>query len=786
MGSGQVINGGGGGGGGTNGSTGASCNSCWCKWRWKTQQQQQQQHVHGHVHKSNQNFQGRRFMLSSGYLFIVWCFILYGFVGLFYGWLAFKKPYMNMGMPTVGCKEDSEGSWSIGVFYGHSPFSLKPIEAANLWKDDSAAWPVANPVMTCASVSASGFPSNFVADPFLYVQGNTLYLFYETKNSITMQGDIGVAKSVDNGATWQQLGMALDEDWHLSYPYVFDYEGQIYMMPESREKGELRLYKAVDFPLKWTVEKIIMKKPFVDSFIINRDGKYWLFGSDHSGFGTNRNGQLEIWYSDSPLGPWQPHKKNPIYNVDSSLGARNGGRPFVYDGYLYRVGQDCGESYGRRVRTFRVEVLTENEYKEVEVPFILEVSNKGRNAWNSARYHHLDVQQLISGQWIGVMDGDRVRSGDSVQRFLIGCASVAAVATIIVLLGLLLGAVKCIIPINWCTQYSGKRSDSFLAWERESFFCSKVRRFCSRLNIAASCLQGRIKPNTSVGRLVLAVIFVAGVALTCTGVKYIYGGNGADEAYMWKGHYSQFTMLTMTYDARLWNLKMYVKHYSRCPSVKEIVVVWNKGIPPKLSDLDSAVPVRIRVEKQNSLNNRFKMDPLIKTRAVLELDDDIMMTCDDIERGFQVWRQHPDRIVGFYPRLINGNPLKYRGEKYARKHKGYNMILTGAAFIDTQVAFKRYWSDEAKAGRELVDKYFNCEDVLLNYLYANASVAKTVEYVRPAWAIDTSKFSGVAISRNTQVHYKIRSKCLTKFSEMYGSLAGRKWEFNGRKDGWDL
>lgn len=54
-----------------------------------------------------------------------------------------------------------------------------------------------------------------------------LYLFFETKNSITMQGDIGVARSIDKGATWQQLGIALDEDWHLSYPYVFDYNGNV-------------------------------------------------------------------------------------------------------------------------------------------------------------------------------------------------------------------------------------------------------------------------------------------------------------------------------------------------------------------------------------------------------------------------------------------------------------------------------------------------------------------------------------------------------------------------------
>ena len=59
------------------------------------------------------------------------------------------------------------------------------------------------------------------------IQGDIFYLFYETKNSFTMQGDIGVAKSIDKGATWQQLGMALDEDWHLSYPYVFNYLGQV-------------------------------------------------------------------------------------------------------------------------------------------------------------------------------------------------------------------------------------------------------------------------------------------------------------------------------------------------------------------------------------------------------------------------------------------------------------------------------------------------------------------------------------------------------------------------------
>ncbi|TMW97242.1 hypothetical protein EJD97_005919 [Solanum chilense] len=722
---------------------------------------------------------------SSGFVYLLVAFVVLGSIaGIYVRFMM--TPNVHASISSIGCKEDDEGSWSIGVFYGDSPFSLKPIEDMNISRDKKAAWPVANPVITCASASVAGISSNFVADPFLYVKGDVLYLFFETKNSITMQGDIGVARSTDKGASWEQLGIALDEDWHLSYPYVFEYNDNIYMLPEGRAKGQLRLYRAVNFPMKWTLEKIIMKKPLVDSFIIPHDGKYWLFGSDHSGIGALYNAQLEIWYSRSPLGPWRPHKRNPIYNTDKSMGARNGGRPFLFDGHLYRVGQDDGETYGRRVRLIKIEVLTTDKFEEVEVPTSLKESIKGRNAWNGARSHHLDVQQLSSGEWVGVMDGDRVPSGDASRRFHLGCASVLGVAALVILFGVSLGAVKGLFPLSWCPHNVGKRSDASLDWERSSLFNSRMRLFCSHLNRASSSLRARIKPNSCSGSLVLTLIFLAAVVLMCTGVKYLYGGSGAHEAYPLHDQYSQFTLLTMTYDARIWNLKMYVNHYSRCSSVREIVVVWNKGQPPELSEFDSAVPVRIRIEERNSLNNRFKVDPSIKTRAVLELDDDIMMPCDDVERGFKVWREHPERIVGFYPRLANGSPLKYRAEKHARKHNGYNMILTGAAFMDTTMAFEMYWSKEAAPGREVVDNLFNCEDVLLNFLYANASSSNTVEYVKPAWAIDTSKFTGVAISKNTQIHYGLRSSCLQKFSEMYGSITNRKSEFNRRMDGWDV
>jgi len=62
---------------------------------------------------------------------------------------------------------------------------------------------------------------------FCLWQGAKMYMFFELKNSITKQGDIGVAESTDNGATWSYVGIALDEEWHLSYPFIFEYHGEV-------------------------------------------------------------------------------------------------------------------------------------------------------------------------------------------------------------------------------------------------------------------------------------------------------------------------------------------------------------------------------------------------------------------------------------------------------------------------------------------------------------------------------------------------------------------------------
>ena len=76
--------------------------------------------------------------------------------------------------------------------------------------------------------------------------------------------------------------------------------------------------------------------------------------------------------------------------------------------------------------------------------------------------------------------------------------------------------------------------------------------------------------------------------------------------------------------------------------------------------MSSKVPVRLREEPYNSLLHRFHPDGSITTPGVLSLDDDIFMTCSDIEKGFAAWQAAPALLTGFHPRLLEGQPLLYR------------------------------------------------------------------------------------------------------------------------------
>lgn len=278
-----------------------------------------------------------------------------------------------------------ENVWSVAMYTGPSPFALKPVTPDN------------TPILTAANVT--DMDALFVADPFMVQDGGAWYLFVEVLNRSTNQGDIAVAKSNDQGASWQYLQTVLDEEWHLSYPSVFRWHDTWYLVPQG-DTG-VHLYEAESFPFDWRrVATLIQGDACADPTVFRYDDSWWMF--------LGRSGthdQLQLFYADQLKGPWIEHPQSPLVSQDPDR-ARPGGKVIQYDGSLYRFAQDCAPKYGNQLRAFRVTNLNRNEYSElpIEGEFVLQAGGDG---WNANGMHHLDAHQLHDGTWRAVVDGHK-------------------------------------------------------------------------------------------------------------------------------------------------------------------------------------------------------------------------------------------------------------------------------------------------------------------------------------------------------------------------------------------
>jgi hypothetical protein len=284
-----------------------------------------------------------------------------------------------------------EYEWSIGIYYGTSPFSFGPPKNVD------------NPVLTRKDVS--DVPAAIVADPFMLRRDNTWYMFFEVMNQQTKKGEIGLASS-ENGVKWTYQQIVLAEPFHLSYPYVFHWADNYYMIPESYQANSIRLYKALQFPTHWLfVATLLSGGIFLDSSIFFYDDKWWLFtetNADYSQWDT-----LRLYYAHDLTGPWLEHPQSPIIEGNERI-ARPAGRVVVLNHSIIRYAQDCYPIYGTQVRAFELSKLTTTSYSEQEVAEspVLTTSEAG---WNESGMHHIDPHRLDDGRWIACVDGRLVR-----------------------------------------------------------------------------------------------------------------------------------------------------------------------------------------------------------------------------------------------------------------------------------------------------------------------------------------------------------------------------------------
>jgi hypothetical protein len=288
----------------------------------------------------------------------------------------------GLGAQTASTGSDVKKSfWTLGIYTGPSPFEL------------SSATAVKNPVLKGADVTDMN--ADTLAHPFMLVEGSRYYAFFTAKDLASDKGGIGLAESSD-GLNWKFRKTVIWEPFVTSHPYVFKWRNEYYLIPEAHTETSVRLYKATSFPDEWKYQGDVIKGDhFISPTLVHYKDMWWMF--------TVRSGNetLRLFYATDFKGPWTEHPLSPIVKKDLGT-ARPGGRPFVLDGKLYRLGQDCSTKYGYQVRAFQITDISPKSYSEtmIDTPLVKATAD----GWNADAMHHVDAHQLGEKRWIAIVD----------------------------------------------------------------------------------------------------------------------------------------------------------------------------------------------------------------------------------------------------------------------------------------------------------------------------------------------------------------------------------------------
>jgi len=276
------------------------------------------------------------------------------------------------------------GKWSVGYHFIDNPILKPDILGENVISYDSVD-------------NILNSEGNYIADPFFIKEKDSFYLFVELKGK--KNADIALFVSSD-GLDYKYRGVVLDEPFHLSYPQVFNYKGEFYMLPETKQSGNVLLYKAEDFPNKWEIDDTLIRNVDVKdpSILLSENMNLIVTADDHMN-------QL-LFTSDSLKGNW---KEVENYTPKKGNETRPGGRFFQYRNEWYLPLQDRSLGYGSGISIYKLNnsagnlslQLSESRYlhEMEEVP------------WFNRGMHHLDIQKIDNSYYM-VYDGDQNKNGE--------------------------------------------------------------------------------------------------------------------------------------------------------------------------------------------------------------------------------------------------------------------------------------------------------------------------------------------------------------------------------------
>ena len=232
--------------------------------------------------------------------------------------------------------------------------------------------------------------SFWVADPFPIEYQGEIYLFAELYLYKKNKGVIAYSKYVNGAFTHWKI--AIEEPWHLSFPFIIDYKGNLFLCPESYKSGKYYAYISEVFPYKWRRLDPIRDDGnlYVDSVFASLNNETYFFSYQMNPL---RHSEGKLYLHNLSKNKFQ----SPMEIITPY--PRPGGNILKNQNQYIRVAQNCDLEYGHGLVFFDI-CIGEDSYKEELIKKIyaediaVDSSHKfcGIHTFNS--YHDFQVIDL--------------------------------------------------------------------------------------------------------------------------------------------------------------------------------------------------------------------------------------------------------------------------------------------------------------------------------------------------------------------------------------------------------
>ncbi|MCV6590749.1 MAG: hypothetical protein OIF57_17255 [Marinobacterium sp.] len=276
--------------------------------------------------------------------------------------LEAAQPFSNRSQQSVSALSLVSYTTKTAIYFAKLAFDKLVLKKQERWSVvyQRASW---NNIDLSKGLTIKNPPGHFYADPFICHHNDRDIIFVEDYDYSKGFACIAAVEII-NDDEYRILGPVIEEPYHMSFPFILHHEGELYMIPEVSKSNAIRLYKCIDYPMKWEYQKdLISNIRAADTMIFQHDEKWWLLSNIAGPDSNDFNSTLSAYYSDSPLSDsWTAHPANPL--VFDSNTARNAGI-HIQDGRIIRSRQKQGfDCYGEALSLAEIKQLDNQHFRE--------------------------------------------------------------------------------------------------------------------------------------------------------------------------------------------------------------------------------------------------------------------------------------------------------------------------------------------------------------------------------------------------------------------------------------